>query len=244
MFDLYPLHRKSDPVKKYKLMLKCHWETGISYLCVTSKKKWETYKGSGLRWKKLLNKHKSKIDTTLIFTSDDKEEFNSACVFYSDFFDIVSDKNFANLIIETGYKDRPFVKKVEYDVLVEAGKKGGSINRKNKTGIFAEENQKYRKDWARIGAQALAESGNRSGIFDKTWRENNKECVKDLCSKGGKIGGKKTGKMFWWNNGIINKKSFVCPGEGWVRGMIMSEKKRTQVYAVFAGHNRKVNINV
>lgn len=45
------------------------------------------------------------------------------------------------------------------------------------------------------------------------------------CSDGGLIGGKIVGSMYWWNNGIINKKSELCPGITWTRGMIESEKK-------------------
>lgn len=29
---------------------------------------------------------------------------------------------------------------------------------------------------------------------------------------------------------------------GWVRGMLMSDKKRAQVYSMFAGHNKKETI--
>ena len=45
--------------------------------------------------------------------------------------------------------------------------------------------------------------------------------------------------MSWWNNGIINKKSFESPGIEWNKRMLMSEKKRKQVYECLAGHNRK-----
>ena len=25
---------------------------------------------------------------------------------------------------------------------------------------------------------------------------------------------------FWWNNGVINKRSKECPGDGWFRGTV------------------------
>ena len=99
--------------------------------------------------------------------------------------------------------------------------------------------QHLRTEWAKIGAKALNESGNRSGICSKVWRENNPEKTFQSCSNGGKKGGKICGSMLWWNNGTINKKDFTCPGEDWKRGMLMSEKKKQQVYSNFAGHNRK-----
>ena len=31
-------------------------------------------------------------------------------------------------------------------------------------------------------------------------------------------------KLRWWNNGTINKRSEKCPGEGWVRGQLITPK--------------------
>lgn len=116
--------------------------------------------------------------------------------------------------------------------LSAAGKIGGSITRLKNLGIFREDLQHLRTEWAMVGANALQEAGTRSGICSKEWRENNKEFVFENASKGGKIGGKIVGDMFWWNNGTINKKSIECP-EGFVRGMLMSEKKKAQIYEKF-----------
>ena len=33
-------------------------------------------------------------------------------------------------------------------------------------------------------------------------------------------GGKKNKGKYFWNNGSINKRSYTCPGEGWIRGRI------------------------
>lgn len=119
------------------------------------------------------------------------------------------------------------------------GKIGGAACRDMKAGMFREDLQHLRTEWAMIGAIALEESGNRSGICDKKWREQHPEIVLENASKGGKKGGKTTGSMFWWNNGTINKKAFECPDEGWVRGMLMSEKKKAQVYSKFRPKNNK-----
>lgn len=112
-------------------------------------------------------------------------------------------------------------------------KTGGAATKSNKSGIFREDLQHLRTEWAMIGAMALDESGNRSGIYNKEWREKNPEFVLENAAKGGKKGGKTTGSMFWWNDGTVNKKAFECPDDGWVRGMLMSEKKKAQVYNQF-----------
>lgn len=38
--------------------------------------------------------------------------------------------------------------------------------------------------------------------------------------------GKKVGSMFWWTNGITNKRSMTSPGEGWYRGKIHKSPKK------------------
>lgn len=123
------------------------------------------------------------------------------------------------------------------------GKVGGSACRDMKAGMFREDLRHLRTEWAKIGAKALEESGNRSGIYNKEWRENNPEIVLENASKGGKKGGKTTGSMFWWNNGTVNKKAFECPDDGWVRGMLMSEKKKAQVYNQFKSKIKCVHCN-
>lgn len=87
-----------------------------------------------------------------------------------------------------------------------------------------------RSEWASIGGKSVHATGKAGGYVSKEWREQNPEAALLNSSNGGKIGGKIVGKMFWWNNGIRNTKSFDCPGEGWVRGMLMSEKKRNSLF--------------
>lgn len=95
---------KNIPVKQYKLMLKHHWETGISYLCITKRKDWNNYKGSGSRWLSLLKSRPSKIWTSLLYTTDCKEELAEQCLYYTLLFDIPNNKDFANVVPELGYE--------------------------------------------------------------------------------------------------------------------------------------------
>ncbi len=68
----FPYYELGDQVFQYKLMLKQHYETGISYLCITKQKNYEKYTGSGKRWKLLLSKIPSRLITTLLYTTDNK----------------------------------------------------------------------------------------------------------------------------------------------------------------------------
>lgn len=88
---------------KYKLMIKQHWETGISYLCITQTKDFRKYRGSGTRWIKLLKKYPGPIHTSLLFSTDDKDALSAVATYYSDLFDVVNNPNFANCVPEYGY---------------------------------------------------------------------------------------------------------------------------------------------
>lgn len=48
------------------------------------------------------------------------------------------------------------------------------------------------------------------------WCGADEEQLREWKRKGGAV----SGKMPYWNNGVKNKRSFDCPGEGWVRGRI------------------------
>lgn len=63
------------------------------------------YKGSGVIWKRHLKAHnftETDIKTTILFETDNKEEFKKVALYYSKLWDIVNNKEFANLIPEQG----------------------------------------------------------------------------------------------------------------------------------------------
>jgi general stress protein YciG len=126
------------------------------------------------------------------------------------------------------------------EFLSEVCRKGGLTTKENKSGIFREDIQHLRTEWAKAAAKELHKNNKGKGCATKEWILSNPTLQLKNASKGGKQGGKVVGSMLWWNNGSINKKANDCPGEGWNRGMLMSDKKKEQVYNKLAGHNRKV----
>jgi hypothetical protein len=83
------------------LYLKTHRKTGFKYLGKTVNDPFK-YKGSGTHWLRHLNKHGYEVDTEILFTSDDKQEFKKVALKYSYDLDIVNSKNFANIRPESG----------------------------------------------------------------------------------------------------------------------------------------------
>ena len=107
---------------------------------------------------------------------------------------------------------------------IAIGKIAGAASVKSKKGIHSEENKQHRSEWAKLGAAALAESGNRGGAFSKKWREENKELYFQICSRAGKVGGKTTGSKPWWTDGIINIRSYEKPNGNFIRGITKKRK--------------------
>lgn len=87
----------------YKLMIKTHNDTGLKYLCVTSKDDCELYKGSGVYWKNHIKAHGDNISTEVILETDDADELTQIGLKYSSVYDVVESSEWANLIPESGY---------------------------------------------------------------------------------------------------------------------------------------------
>ena len=83
-----------------------HNKTGLLYLGYTTKDL-SDYDGSGKHWKRHLKKHGCDISKEIIFQSDIDELFELVCLEYSDKYDIVNSKAWANLIPEDGSTGAP-----------------------------------------------------------------------------------------------------------------------------------------
>lgn len=83
------------------IYLKTHNKTGLKYLGKTIQDPY-VYKGSGTRWRNHLRKHGNDVSTEILFQSEDAEEIEKFSSSYSEKFNIVESKDFANLKPETG----------------------------------------------------------------------------------------------------------------------------------------------
>lgn len=86
----------------YYLIIKTHKITGLKYLCKTTREDPYAYLGSGKYWKRHLKQHGRDIETTVLFSGNDLEEFKRQCADYSKKFDVANSEEWANLIEETG----------------------------------------------------------------------------------------------------------------------------------------------
>ena len=83
------------------LYIKTHNKTNLKYLGKTEQDPM-AYKGSGVYWKRHLRKYGNDVTTEVIFESESKEEIKSMGLYYSNEFNVVESKDWANLIEENG----------------------------------------------------------------------------------------------------------------------------------------------
>jgi hypothetical protein len=83
------------------LYLKTHNKTGLKYLGKTTQDPFK-YRGSGLHWGRHIKKHGYDVTTEILFESFDKEEIKEKGIYYSELFDVVASKEFANMRPESG----------------------------------------------------------------------------------------------------------------------------------------------
>lgn len=92
---------------QYYLLLKEHNNTGLKYLCKFTEgvkiKCPFKYKGSGKYWKRHLNKHGNNINTNILYKGNSEQELSAHAILWSNVYDVVNNKEFANLIPENGF---------------------------------------------------------------------------------------------------------------------------------------------
>lgn len=85
----------------FYLYKKTHAITGLKYLGYT-KNDPLTYKGSGVLWTKHLSKHGNDVITEIICECETKDEIREKGRYYSELWNVVNSKEWANLKIEEG----------------------------------------------------------------------------------------------------------------------------------------------
>ena len=221
-----------------KLYLKVHNKTGLKYLGKTEQADAHTYTGSGTYWKRHLSKHGNDYSTTILFETDDKELFKTVAQYYSNKFDVVNNKEFANIVPEEGDGgDTSMCEnfKNAMQILSTENKKRRWWNNGIKS-VFVEtppdetyklgrinyNNNGYAKGAEMVKGTMWCNNGIEENMFDEIpdgWqlgRLDKSKFTRKNSAKGSK----------WWNNGIKSVMSIECPGEEFQPGRLYSRKSK------------------
>jgi hypothetical protein len=167
-------------MKPTYLYIKQHEKSGMLYFGKTTKKDPFKYKGSGRHWKRHLNVHGQHIKT--IWVSDlftDKDDVVEFAEFFSDFFDIVKSKMWANEKKENGLdggREAGFIGTTNTPLT----RKKTSDRMKINNPMFDENVKKKHKD--KINSQEVREKKSKSkkgntNVKGKSWYNNGIECA-------------------------------------------------------------------
>jgi hypothetical protein len=155
----------------YSLYIKTHNQTGLKYLGKTTQDPF-TYKGSGIRWLRHINKHGYDVVTEVIGTYDTKEKLKEAGIYFSKLWNVVESDQWANLKLEEGDGGNPGPQAIK------------SISKKVQTywdtGIYSrtwsdERNEKVR----------LSKIGHRNPMYGNIHAADHLNLEKYTCSKCG-----------------------------------------------------------
>lgn len=86
----------------FHLYVKTHNITGLKYLGKTTQDPYR-YVGSGIRWKRHLNKYGYDVHTHVLGSYETVEELKSKGLLYSEIYNIVESNDWANLVPEDGH---------------------------------------------------------------------------------------------------------------------------------------------
>lgn len=122
-------------------MLKQHQNTKLKYLCYHygTEESCKKYRGSGKYWTRHYYKHKSQIDTYILFSSSDRNMIALMGIFYSKKWDVVNSKEYANLTVECAQTtaepiQRPEVRQLSRQSLAKRIKEEGpTLHEKERT---------------------------------------------------------------------------------------------------------------
>jgi len=84
------------------LYVKTHNKTGMKYLGKTSSKNPHYYRGSGILWKRHIDKHGYDVKTEILLATECKLQIKHTGLFFSKLFNVVNSKEWANLTEENG----------------------------------------------------------------------------------------------------------------------------------------------
>lgn len=112
----------------YYLYVKTHNVTGLKYLGFTTQQDYHKYRGSGTRWLRHLNKHGINYSTELLYEGDSKDELQQLGEYYSTLYDVVKNRNWANLKPEKGEGGSFVATSESIKKVLETKRKNGTLN--------------------------------------------------------------------------------------------------------------------
>lgn len=189
------------------LYVKTHNKTGLKYLGKTKKNPYD-YKGSGKYWLRHIKKHGYDVTTEILLMTDSKEEIKETGMFFSNLWNIVENKEWANLMVESG-TGGDNSHNINYAKLIETKRKNAKTWTQSKESNIKRSISNTGKKKTKVSINKTIEGKTKNGTLKHS------EKTKEKISKATKGKPKPFNEEHLTNVRkrleIHNKKKLICP---------------------------------
>ena len=184
------------------LYVKTHNQTGLKYLGKTISSDPHLYQGSGTVWKRHIKKHGYDVTTEILLETTDTNTLKEAGIYYSNLWNIVESKEFANIVPEMGDGGAmPWT--------VESRQK---LSRTIKGKKHTEESKKKFKEAQQKQAHHLSKKTKEYLSIPENYKKRCKQLSAIWNNPGHKEKmSKKMSSLKWCNDGVRNYRKSVIP---------------------------------
>ena len=192
------------------LYVKTHNKTGLKYLGKTISIDPHLYQGSGTVWRRHIKKHGYDVTTEILLETTNPSEIKEAGIYYSNLWNIVESKEFANIVPEMGDGGAmPWT--------IESRQK---LSRTNKGKKHTEESKKKYKEAQQKQAQHLSKKTKEYLAIPENYKKRCNQLAANWNIPGYRERmSEKMSSLKWCNDGIRNYRKSVIP-EGMVAGKL------------------------
>ena len=209
------------------LYVKQHSETGLKYLGKTTNNDPHKYPGSGLRWLNHLNVHGYDYTTDILRECQSDDELKEWGIYYSNLWNVVESKEWANLKSEEGQGGRLSEETRAKISVSNTGKVRSDGYKKQMSKVkkgqkYGSQSEEHKRNNAltKVGKPQPIDaikrrSQTRSNM--KWYNDGVRSFMANKCPEGcvpGRLPGLK-----WYNNGVRSFRRYECP-EGYVPGRL------------------------
>jgi hypothetical protein len=192
------------------LYVKTHNKTGLKYLGKTISNDPYSYQGSGTVWKRHIKKHGYDVTTEILLQTTDPKELKEVGIYYSNLWNIVESKDFANIVPEMGDGGAQLWTAESRQKLSKANK--GRKHTEEAKNNYSRAQQKQAQHLSKKLKEYLSIPENYQKRYNQlTSNWNNPEHRENMS--------KKMSSLKWCNDGVRNYRKSTIP-DGMVAGKL------------------------
>ena len=192
------------------LYVKTHNKTGLKYLGKTISIDPHLYQGSGTVWRRHIKKHGYDVTTEILLKTNDPKELKEVGIYYSNLWNIVESKDFANIVPEMG----------DGGAMLWSAESRQKLSNTNKGRTYTNETKKKYSEAQKKQAHHLSKKTKEYLANPENYKKRCNQLAANWNIPGYRERmSEKMSSLKWCNDGIRNYRKSVIP-EGMVVGKL------------------------